>query len=55
MLQDCNNQVCGSINGLYDDLVSGLNQKANYTDEFILGRNPNGLGFFANNLDFFIY
>lgn len=54
-LQDCSNDLCKSINGLYDDMVTGLNYKQNYTDSFILSRNEEGLGFFANNLDFFFY
>ena len=33
----------------------GINKKANYTDSFFLDKNPNGLGFFSNHLDFFYY
>lgn len=36
-------------------MSENLNQQYNYSDSFVLERNPNGLGFFANNLDFFFY
>jgi hypothetical protein len=32
-----------------------VDYKKNYTDNFIYERNPNGMGFFTNNLDFFFY
>ena len=35
--------------------MEALDQKKNYTNNFTLSRNPNGLGFYANNLDFFFY
>ena len=47
--------ICKSVTTFYDGLVEGLDRKKNYTDSFILSRNPNGLGFFSNNLDFFFF
>ena len=55
LLQDCNHTFCISYNSLYENTVMALDHKYKYTDDFILSRNENGLGFFANNLDYFFY
>jgi len=55
IFQSCTAEACNSINNLFDNLLSSLNYKERYIDSFIINRNSNGLGFFANNLDFFFY
>lgn len=47
--------VCSSINGLYDSLFKSFDNQYAYSDAHFLSRNPNGVGFFSNNLDFFFY
>ena len=37
------------------NLENALDHKVNYTSQHILDKNSKGLGFFANNLDFFFY
>lgn len=49
------NTVCSAINQAYSDLSNRLNQKYEYSDADFLAKNPNGIGFYANNLDFFYY
>ena len=36
-------------------MIVSMDYKYSYADEFMLNKNANGLGFFANNLDFFFY
>jgi len=36
-------------------MMVSMDYKYSYADEFMLNKNSNGLGFFANNLDFFFY
>ena len=55
LIRSCSLPICTSFANFYDDLEEGLDKKKNYTDSFILERNENGLGFFANNLDFFFF
>ena len=47
--------VCRSVNGLYNSLLAAVEHKAAYSDAEFLGRNENGVGFFANMLDYFFY
>lgn len=55
LLRNCDIAICTSLTSFYDGLVEGLDKKKNYSDAFILSRNPNGLGFFSNNMDFFFF
>ena len=55
LLTNCQAGICQSYINFYEDLVQSLDYKQNYTDSFFLGRNSNGIGFFANNLDFFFF
>lgn len=47
--------ICSTINEGYISLFDRLNQKYEYSDADFLAKNPNGIGFYANNLDFFYY
>lgn len=53
--ESCELSFCVSLNNFYTDLVAGLDYKYKYTESFFLGRNSQGFGFFANNMDFFYY
>ena len=55
LVQSCTSNMCTTYNNAYNNILESLNHKDNYTDAFIFKRNPSGLGFFANNLDFFFY
>jgi hypothetical protein len=57
LLDNCNSSVslCQNINGLYSGLQSSLDFKYRYSEASFLAKNPNGIGFFAINLDFFFY
>jgi hypothetical protein len=54
-INSCEAQMCTSVTNLYDRMLENVDYKKNYTDSFIYERNPSGLGFFANNLDFFFF
>lgn len=55
--QSCNDAypICEIINNGYNNLLDALDRKQVYSGDFFLSRNSNGIGFFANNLDFFYY
>ena len=55
LLMKCEANICQNYLGFYENLVESLDYKKNYTDSFYLQRNSNGIGFFANNLDFFFF
>jgi hypothetical protein len=55
VINDCEASVCTSVTAAYDRLLESVDYKKNYTDSFISARNPNGLGFFVNNLEFFYF
>jgi hypothetical protein len=56
ILYSCNEtRLCQSVNGLYSFLLEELDYKYVYTEPQFIERNPNGNGFFSNNLDFFFY
>ena len=55
LIEGCSSHACKTIIGVYDGLLEQIEHKKNYTDARNLERNPKGLGFFANNLDFFFY
>ena len=56
LLEYCNSTgPCLSINSVYEQLHQDLNLERNYTSPEFLERNPNGIGFFANNLEFFFF
>ena len=49
------NVICKSYDELYNKALENFDHQLNYTSADIIAKNPNGLGFFANNLDFFFY
>ena len=57
MLQNCDEdyEFCRKINKVYDSAVEVLDHQLNYTDPDFATKNPNGIGFFANNFEFFFY
>lgn len=57
VVQGCedSSSFCESINSGYNTLIGALDQKYNYTSSDFLEKNPNGIGFYANNLDFFFF
>ncbi len=57
LFQMCDNSssICASINNGYDYLLSQLNQKYNYTSQNFILKNSQGIGFFANHLDFLYF
>ena len=57
ILNNCENSssICSSINEVYSGLVEAFDHQLNYTHPDFLEKNPNGIGFFANNLEFFFY
>ena len=55
MVNECTLSVCTFYTNCYENALLSIDLKKNYTDSFMYERNPNGLGFFANNLDFFFY
>ena len=57
IMESCNNtnNFCLNVNQAYMFLFNSLNQKYEYSDSNFLSKNSNGIGFFANNLDFLFY
>ena len=55
LFMKCEANICQQYIGFYENLVESLDYKKNYTNSFYLQRNNNGIGFFANNLDFFFF
>jgi hypothetical protein len=47
--------ICASIAALYDQLIRLVDYKKDYSDSSLLEKNSLGIGFWANNLDFFYY
>ena len=43
------------MTNIFEGLTNFLDHKRNYTDTEFLNKNPNGMGFFANNMEFFFY
>ena len=54
-LENSEASICIAYMNLYNNLITVLEKKQDYTDSFIKSRNPDGLGFFTNNLDFFFF
>ena len=50
LMESCDIPLCQSVTGIYNDLLDRIDHKRNYTTQSDLDKNPNGLGFFANNL-----
>ena len=50
LFENCDAAICTSITGVYDGLLESIEHKKKYTDIDCLDKNPQGLGFFANNL-----
>ena len=57
LLQMCENSssICATINNGYYFLLGQLNQKYNYTSDNFILKNNQGIGFFANHLDFLYF
>ena len=55
LVQNCDNSLCTTINDAYQLMVEKLDNQKNYTHPDFLQKNENGIGFFANNLEFFFY
>ena len=55
ILENCDASICKLYMDLYNNLLVVLEKKQSYTDNFMKSRNPDGLGFFTNNLDFFFF
>jgi len=55
LINGCSIELCTWYNNLFINILSSANLKENYAAAYIYERNENGLGFFANNLDFFFY
>ena len=55
LIQDCDNSLCEGINSAYENVLSSLDRQKEYSPPGFLEKNENGIGFFANNLEFFFF
>jgi hypothetical protein len=47
--------ICSAYSGLYQSALDSIDYKKPYSTPLFLSKNSKGIGFFANNLDFFFY
>ena len=55
LIKDCDNSFCAGINSAYEGMMGSLDRQKDYTPHDFLEKNENGIGFFANNLEFFFF
>ena len=55
LIDNCDSSVCNSVSDAFNGLTEFLDKKRNYTEPEFFSKNENGMGFFANNLEFFFY
>ena len=55
LIKDCDNSLCSGINSAYENMLGSLDRQKEYSPPGFLEKNENGIGFFANNLEFFFF